>query len=81
MTQARSISNHDERRSLYVEIQRTLLDDSPNWWWYAKLNIEAHVVEAPGLRAVVHRTPDLPEDNLDRRLNARPDRRKPAWGR
>lgn len=41
MVQARSIANHDERRSLYVEIQRTLLADSPNWWWYAKLNIEA----------------------------------------
>ncbi len=41
MVQARSISNHDQRRSLYVEIQRTLLADAPNWWWYAKLNIEA----------------------------------------
>jgi peptide/nickel transport system substrate-binding protein len=39
--EARSISNHDQRRSLYVEIQRILLDESPNWWWYAKLNIEA----------------------------------------
>jgi peptide/nickel transport system substrate-binding protein len=38
---ARSISNYDERRSLYIEIQRILLEDSPNWWWYAKLNIEA----------------------------------------
>jgi peptide/nickel transport system substrate-binding protein len=41
MNQARSISNHDERRSLYIEIQRTLLDDSPNWWWYTKFSIEA----------------------------------------
>jgi peptide/nickel transport system substrate-binding protein len=41
MRQARSIFNHDQRRSLYVEIQRVLLEDSPNWWWYAKLNIEA----------------------------------------
>jgi peptide/nickel transport system substrate-binding protein len=41
MAQARSITNHDQRRSLYVEIQRVLLDDSPNWWWYAKFNLEA----------------------------------------
>ncbi len=41
MVQARSISNRDQRRSLYVQIQRTLLEDCPNWWWYAKLNIEA----------------------------------------
>lgn len=41
MVQARSISNGDARRSLYIEIQRALLTDSPNWWWYAKLNIEA----------------------------------------
>jgi peptide/nickel transport system substrate-binding protein len=41
MVEARSISNHDQRRSLYIQIQRTLLDESPNWWWYTKLNIEA----------------------------------------
>jgi peptide/nickel transport system substrate-binding protein len=41
MSEARSITDHDQRRSLYVEIQRTLLQDSPNWWWYAKYNIEA----------------------------------------
>jgi len=41
IVQARSISNHDTRRSLYVQIQRTLLDESPNWWWYAKYNVEA----------------------------------------
>ena len=41
IVEARSISNHDQRRSLYIEIQRTLLTDAPNWWWYAKLNIEA----------------------------------------
>jgi len=41
MTEARAISNHDQRRSLYVQIQRTLLEESPNWWWYAKYNIEA----------------------------------------
>ncbi len=41
MVQARSITNRDQRRSLYVEIQRTLLADAPNWWWYAKFNVEA----------------------------------------
>ena len=41
IVEARSISNHDQRRSLYIEIQRTLLTDAPNWWWYAKLNIES----------------------------------------
>lgn len=41
IVQAQTISNHDERRSLYIEIQRMLLTDSPSWWWYAKFNIEA----------------------------------------
>ncbi|HET9001049.1 MAG TPA: ABC transporter substrate-binding protein [bacterium] len=41
MRQARTIFNHDQRRSLYVEIQRTLLEESPNWWWYVAYNIEA----------------------------------------
>jgi ABC-type transport system substrate-binding protein len=41
MKQARSIANHDQRKSLYREIQRAVLDASPNWWWYAKFNIEA----------------------------------------
>jgi peptide/nickel transport system substrate-binding protein len=41
MTEARSISNHAERRRLYQQAQRILLDDSVNWWWYAKHNIEA----------------------------------------
>ena len=41
MAEARTISNHAERRKLYEQIQRALLEDSPNWWWYAKLNIEA----------------------------------------
>jgi peptide/nickel transport system substrate-binding protein len=39
--QARSIFNHDQRRSLYIQIQRTLLEESPNWWWHVKYNIEA----------------------------------------
>jgi len=41
MTQARATSNQDQRRSLYVEIQRIVLDDAPNWWRYTKYNIEA----------------------------------------
>jgi len=41
MRQARSIANHDQRKSLYRQIQRALLEESPNWWWYAKFNIEA----------------------------------------
>ena len=41
MLQARSIFNHDQRRSLYIQIQRTLLEESPNWWWHVKFNIEA----------------------------------------
>jgi len=41
MVEARTTSNHAERRKLYQQIQHTLLEDSPNWWWYAKLNIEA----------------------------------------
>jgi peptide/nickel transport system substrate-binding protein len=48
MRQARSIFNHDQRRSLYVQIQRTLLDESPNWWWYAKFNIEAMSTKVQG---------------------------------
>jgi len=48
MTQARSISNHDERRSLYIEIQRILLDEVPNWWWYTKFNIEALTSKVQG---------------------------------
>ena len=41
MVEARTTSNHGERRKLYQQIQHMLLEDSPNWWWYAKLNIEA----------------------------------------
>jgi len=50
MAQARSITNHDQRRSLYVEIQRALLAESPNWWWYAKFNIEALSSKLQGYR-------------------------------
>ena len=48
MQQARSIFNHDQRKSLYREVQRTLLDESPNWWWYAKFNIEAMTTRVQG---------------------------------
>jgi len=50
MAQARSISNHDQRRSLYVEIQRIVLEDAPNWWWYTKYNIEALPSKVQGYR-------------------------------
>jgi peptide/nickel transport system substrate-binding protein len=41
LAEARSSGNPAERRRLYQQIQRTVLEDSPNWWWYAKFNIEA----------------------------------------
>jgi peptide/nickel transport system substrate-binding protein len=41
MVEARTSTNPAERRRLYQQIQRVLLEDSPNWWWYAKFNIEA----------------------------------------
>lgn len=41
IAEARTSSNHAERRRLYQQIQRTLVEDSPNFWWYAKFNIEA----------------------------------------
>jgi peptide/nickel transport system substrate-binding protein len=37
---ARSISDKAERKNLYADIQKTLLEDSPNFWWYAKFNFE-----------------------------------------
>jgi peptide/nickel transport system substrate-binding protein len=46
--QARSIFNQDQRKSLYRQIQRTLLDDAPNWWWFAKFNIEALTAKVQG---------------------------------
>jgi peptide/nickel transport system substrate-binding protein len=48
MQQARSIFNHDQRKSLYREIQRALLDESPWWWWYVKFNIEALSTKVQG---------------------------------
>jgi peptide/nickel transport system substrate-binding protein len=48
IAEARSSSNHAERRRLYQQVQRTLLEDSPNWWWYAKYNIEATSSKAQG---------------------------------
>jgi len=41
MVEARTVSNHAERWRLYHEIQRVVLEECPNWWWYAKFNIEA----------------------------------------
>jgi peptide/nickel transport system substrate-binding protein len=41
IAEARTSSNHAERRRLYQQVQRTLVEDSPNFWWYAKFNIEA----------------------------------------
>jgi peptide/nickel transport system substrate-binding protein len=41
LVEARQSSNHAERRRLYEEIQRMVVRDSLDWWWYAKLNIEA----------------------------------------
>jgi peptide/nickel transport system substrate-binding protein len=46
--EARQNFNHDERRSLYVEIQQTLLDESPNWWWYVAYNFEAMSTKLQG---------------------------------
>ncbi len=48
MQQARSIFNHDQRRSLYVQIQRTLLDESPNWWWGVAYSFEATSTRVQG---------------------------------
>jgi len=39
--QARSTSDHDERVRLYTQIQQMLLEESPDFWWYVKYNIEA----------------------------------------
>ncbi|MBI3455969.1 MAG: hypothetical protein HY002_09315 [Candidatus Rokubacteria bacterium] len=41
LVEARTSSNHAERRRLYQQAQRIVLEDSVNWWWYAKFNIEA----------------------------------------
>ncbi len=41
LVEARSTTNAAERKRLYQQIQRIVLEDSPNWWWYAKYNIEA----------------------------------------
>jgi len=41
LVEARQATNHAERRRLYEEAQRIVVRDCPNWWWYAKFNIEA----------------------------------------
>src|SRR5581483_8615910 len=39
--QARTISDHDQRKKLYLQIQTILEDDLPNYWWYVKFSHEA----------------------------------------
>jgi peptide/nickel transport system substrate-binding protein len=41
LTEARQSTNQAERRRLYQEAQKVLLEESPNWWWFVKFNIEA----------------------------------------
>lgn len=41
LDKARTISDHAQRVSLYHDVQKILLDESPNFWWYTKYNIEA----------------------------------------
>jgi peptide/nickel transport system substrate-binding protein len=41
LVEARQSSNPAERKRLYQQAQRIVLEDSVNWWWYAKFNIEA----------------------------------------
>jgi ABC-type transport system substrate-binding protein len=41
LTEARSVVNPAERRLLYQQAQRIILEESVNWFWYAKFNIEA----------------------------------------
>jgi peptide/nickel transport system substrate-binding protein len=48
LVEARQSANHAERRRLYQEAQRIVLEDSVNWWWYAKFNIEAVSAKVQG---------------------------------
>jgi peptide/nickel transport system substrate-binding protein len=41
IAEARAISDEARRKDLYTRIQQVLLEDSPNFWWYAKINHEA----------------------------------------
>jgi peptide/nickel transport system substrate-binding protein len=41
LVEARTSSNPAERKRLYQEIQRYAMQESLDWWWYAKYNIEA----------------------------------------
>ncbi|MGH2460442.1 MAG: ABC transporter substrate-binding protein [Chloroflexota bacterium] len=41
LDQARTISDHAQRVTLYHQIQEIVLTDCPNFWWYTKYNIEA----------------------------------------
>lgn len=48
LDKARSISDVAQRKTLYQQIQKILLDDSPNFWWYSKLNFEVLSSKARG---------------------------------
>jgi peptide/nickel transport system substrate-binding protein len=48
LVEARQSTNHAERRRLYQQAQKIVLDDSVNWWWYAKHNIEATTSKVHG---------------------------------
>jgi peptide/nickel transport system substrate-binding protein len=41
ISEARAISDEARRKDLYTQIQQILLEDCPNFWWYAKINFEA----------------------------------------
>ncbi len=41
MERARTIADRTERVRVYHEIQKILLEELPNYWWYVKQNIEA----------------------------------------
>ncbi|MDQ6674633.1 MAG: ABC transporter substrate-binding protein [Chloroflexota bacterium] len=48
LDKARSISDAAQRKMLYQQIQKILLDDSPNFWWYSKFNFEVLSSKAQG---------------------------------
>jgi peptide/nickel transport system substrate-binding protein len=48
MDKARTVSDKAQRKDLYNQIQKILLDDSPNFWWYSKFNFEVLSNKAQG---------------------------------
>jgi peptide/nickel transport system substrate-binding protein len=48
LLEARQTTAPAERRRLYQEIQRLVLRDSLDWYWYAKFNIEATAAKLQG---------------------------------